>query len=67
MEIVSTVISLETDSVPPILGFEEADADFRHFDFVSGGVRSLRCRSAISMNSGFGGTNTAIVLQKGTL
>ncbi|WP_310452589.1 beta-ketoacyl-[acyl-carrier-protein] synthase family protein [Sulfuritalea sp.] len=65
MEFVSTVIGLEANSVPPILGFEEADADFTHLDFVSGSARSLSCCAAISMNSGFGGTNTAIVLHKG--
>lgn len=65
MEIVGTVIALQSQSVPPILGFDQADADFRHLDFVSGAARRLSCRWAITMNSGFGGTNTAIVLHKG--
>ncbi len=65
MEIVGTVIGLESQSVPAILGFEQADADFRHLDFVSGAARQLSCRRALTMNSGFGGTNTAIVLHKG--
>lgn len=67
MEIVSSVISLESDSIPPILGFVEPDPDFGHLDFVAREVRTLPCTSAISMNSGFGGTNTAIVMQKGIL
>lgn len=64
MEIISAAISLETHKVPPILGFRQADPEFAHLNFVHGTARAGRFRTAISMNSGFGGTNTAIILQR---
>lgn len=65
MEIVSSILGLIAGCVPPILGFEHADDDFAHLDFATGSTRQLASRVAISMNSGFGGTNTAVVLRKG--
>lgn len=64
IEIVSTIISLQAGAIPPILGFAAADSEFAHFDFVRGNARYGNYQSAISMNSGFGGTNTAIVLRR---
>lgn len=64
MEIVSTALGLETGFVPPILGFREPDAEFAHFDFVHDATRTGRFGFAVSMNSGFGGANTAIVLRR---
>lgn len=64
MEIASTVIGLQSECVPAILGFEQADPDCTHMNFVSGSARHIAGRTAISMNSGFGGTNTAIVLRR---
>lgn len=65
MELACTVTGLELGEVPPIRGFAASDPEFTHLDFVHGESRALRNGHAVSMNSGFGGTNTAIVLRKG--
>lgn len=63
LEMVLTAIGLREGRVPPILGFERPEDDFAHLDFVAGAAREEPCRAAVSTNSGFGGTNTAIVLK----
>lgn len=64
IELVNTVIGLQTGCLPPILGFQSAESDYAAMDFVYGDWREGDFRSAISMNSGFGGTNTAVVLKR---
>jgi 3-oxoacyl-[acyl-carrier-protein] synthase II len=64
IELVGSVIGLQTGTAAPILGFDAPDPEFAHFDFVRGGARRGAFRSAVSMNSGFGGTNSAIVLRR---
>jgi len=64
MEVVSSAISLQSRTVPAIDGFESPDADFSAWDFVSSPRRQKGMETAVSMNSGFGGTNTAIALRR---
>lgn len=66
IEIVNTILNLQSGLVPPILGFNAPDKEFTDFDFVSDEARRGDFRTAISINSGFGGTNTALVLRQVT-
>lgn len=59
-----TAISLHTGIVPAITGFREPEAEFASLDFVRGPSRVARFKTAISMNSGFGGTNTALAFRR---
>lgn len=64
IELVASVLSLESGFIPAIHGFREAESEFADLDFVSGESRQVPVSSVVSMNSGFGGTNTAIVLRR---
>lgn len=64
MEILSAAMALQSAVVPGILGFEHPDPEFIDFDFIRGPARSGQFTTAVSMNSGFGGTNTAIALKR---
>lgn len=64
IEIALTIASLDGGTIPPILGFESPDSESAHLDFVHGANRPWRRGVAMSLNSGFGGTNTTLVLRK---
>jgi 3-oxoacyl-(acyl-carrier-protein) synthase len=63
-ELVISIVGMRNGTIPPILGFKQPDPTFDNFDFVHGSCRRRRQRVVVSMNSGFGGTNTAIVLRE---
>lgn len=63
VEAIVSILSLTRGEVPPILGFTRPDRDFAEFDFVRGTGRKARQRSVVSLNSAFGGTNTAMVFR----
>ncbi|MBA3006097.1 MAG: beta-ketoacyl-[acyl-carrier-protein] synthase family protein [Proteobacteria bacterium] len=64
IEIVNSIIGMQNGFVPQILGLRNQDKDFADFDFVRDELRTGDFQSAISMNSGFGGTNTAVILKR---
>ncbi len=64
MEILSTAVALQSSIVPGLPGFEQSDPEFAELDFIREPARSGHFTTAISMNSGFGGTNTAIALRR---
>ncbi len=64
IELVNTILNLQSGLVPPILGFNAPDKEFTDFDFVRDQARRGDFRTALSINSGFGGTNTAVVLRQ---
>lgn len=64
VEIVASILSLRGDLVPPILNFEQPDREHAGFDFVHGSPRREKQNTVISLNSAFGGSNTAVVLKK---
>ncbi len=64
MEVLSSVLSLQSGTVPAIDGFDSPDPEFGGWDFVSRPRHISRMETAVSMNSGFGGTNTAIALRR---
>jgi 3-oxoacyl-[acyl-carrier-protein] synthase II len=63
MEMVLCVLALRDGVVPPVAGLTEVDAAALGLDFVRDTARPLPVRRVVSMNSGFGGTNTALVLE----
>lgn len=66
MEVISAAISLQSGVVPGIDGFEHPEPEFAAWRFVRDALRLDRVDTAVSMNSGFGGTNTAIALRSVT-
>lgn len=63
MEVLSTILSLQDRIVPPVLGLTEPDEELAGLSFVTGRGRVLSGNTAVTMNSGFGGTNTAIYIR----
>lgn len=63
MEMVLCVLALRDGVVPPVAGLTDLDAAAMGLDFVREIARPLPLRRVVSMNSGFGGTNTALVLE----
>jgi 3-oxoacyl-[acyl-carrier-protein] synthase II len=64
VEVLCSILSMVRNQVPPILTLQELDPEFAEFDFVRGCNRELVQESVISMNSAFGGTNSAVVLRR---
>jgi 3-oxoacyl-(acyl-carrier-protein) synthase len=64
IELICSILGMGRDLITPILTFERPDEEFRHFDFVHGDCRNVRQNMIISMNSAFGGTNSAVVLKR---
>jgi 3-oxoacyl-[acyl-carrier-protein] synthase II len=64
IELVCSVLSMRRDEIPPILTLEEPDPQLGQLDFVYGRPRLRRQDTIISMNSAFGGTNSAVVLRR---
>jgi 3-oxoacyl-[acyl-carrier-protein] synthase II len=63
MEMVLCVLALRDGVVPPVVGLTQVDAAATGLNFVRDVARPLPLRRVVSMNSGFGGTNTALVLE----
>jgi len=59
MEAVITVTALETQLLPPTLGWKSGEAGF-DLDVVPGSARPARLRAALSNNFGFGGGNCTL-------
>ena len=64
IEVLCSILSMQRDLVPPILTLAEPDESCGNFDFVVGTPRRAHQQNIISMNSGFGGTNSAIVIRR---
>jgi len=64
LELVCSVLSMQRNEVPAILTLEEPDPQLGKLDFVYGRSRLQRQDTIISMNSAFGGTNSAVVLRR---
>ncbi|MFF3012663.1 beta-ketoacyl-[acyl-carrier-protein] synthase family protein [Streptomyces sp. NPDC057939] len=62
IEAVLTLRSLRTGTVPPIAHTVRADPDLPDIDLVLGGVRRHGASVAVSTSFGFGGSNSALVL-----
>lgn len=63
LEALLCVRTLETGLVTPTPGLHQLDPEI-HLDVVRGQPRQLPLRAALSTSSGFGGTNTAVLLRK---
>lgn len=64
IEAALTAISLQHGVLPSIAGFRHPEPEFDALDFVGGSARHACFDTAISMNSGFGGTNTALAFRR---
>ncbi|HEY3418026.1 MAG TPA: beta-ketoacyl-[acyl-carrier-protein] synthase family protein, partial [Armatimonadota bacterium] len=63
VEAIATALVLHEGMVPPTLNLEEPDPEC-DLDYVPGTARSADIRKALSISSGIGGNNAAIVLRK---
>ena len=62
LESVISVKTIQTGSVPPTINLHEADPDC-DLDYVPNQARSLKVRTVLSNNLGFGGQNASIVFR----
>jgi 3-oxoacyl-[acyl-carrier-protein] synthase II len=62
LESVISVKTIQTGSVAPTINLQEADPDC-DLDYVPNQARSLKVRTVLSNNLGFGGQNASIVFR----
>lgn len=58
------LLSIKYGIVPATLNHVEPELDFKDFDFVPGQARQAEIRSALSINSAFGGSNAVLLFKK---
>lgn len=63
VELISTVLSVQSGIVPPTLHCDETDSDCP-LDYVTNGAEQIDLDAAISNSFGFGGGNACIVVKK---
>jgi len=63
VEFVSTVLSVDSGAVPPILNYKKPDPDCR-LNYVTTPTRLSDMNAAITNSFGFGGGNACLVVQK---
>jgi 3-oxoacyl-[acyl-carrier-protein] synthase II len=67
IELISTVLSVEKDMIPPTINYEESDPDC-DLDYVTDGARpmgrSSQLRTAMSNSFGFGGNNAVLIVRQ---
>lgn len=63
VEAIASLLALRDGIVPPTLNHEQPDPEC-DLDYVSNGARKVDIRNVISISSGIGGNNSAIVLKK---
>jgi len=63
VEALATVRTLQTGRVPPTLNLEQPDPEC-DLDYVPGAAKSAAVRTALSISSGIGGNNAAVVLRR---
>jgi 3-oxoacyl-(acyl-carrier-protein) synthase len=63
VEAIATVCALRTGMVPPTLNLEQPDPAC-DLDYVPGHARPADIRTALSISSGIGGNNAAVVLRR---
>ncbi|MFE0173436.1 beta-ketoacyl-[acyl-carrier-protein] synthase family protein [Streptomyces sp. NPDC059002] len=63
VELVVSVMALESGTVPPTAGFDAPDPGC-DLDYVPDEPRTADLRRALSLNAAFGGMNTAIILEQ---
>lgn len=63
VELVITLLALRDQLLPPTAGLETADPAC-DLDYVPRTARPARIRGAISLNAGFGGLNSALLLER---
>jgi 3-oxoacyl-(acyl-carrier-protein) synthase len=63
VEAIASLLALRDGIVPPTLNHEQPDPEC-DLDYVSNGARKVEIRNVISISSGIGGNNSAVVLKK---
>lgn len=63
VELVICLMALEEQAVPPTSGYDGADPEC-DLDCVPNEARTARLERVLSLNAGFGGLNTAIILEQ---
>jgi minimal PKS ketosynthase (KS/KS alpha) len=63
IELVACVLALDKQVVPPTANYETPDPEC-DLDYVPRTARPLRLRSVLSVGSGFGGFQSAVVLTR---
>jgi 3-oxoacyl-[acyl-carrier-protein] synthase II len=63
MEMVSTVLSVQTGTLPPTINYEEPDPECP-LDYVTNGAEHIDLQIALSNSFGFGGGNVCLAVRK---
>ncbi len=63
VELVSTIMSVYSNMIPPTINFKERDPDCP-LDYVTNGAESLDVNAAMSNSFGFGGGNACLIIKK---
>ncbi|MFJ3516426.1 beta-ketoacyl-[acyl-carrier-protein] synthase family protein [Streptomyces sp. NPDC090131] len=63
VELAISLMALEEQTVPPTAGYDEADPEC-DLDYVPNEPRRAALQRILSLNAGFGGLNTAIILEQ---
>ncbi len=63
VEAIASLLALRDDIVPPTLNHEQPDPEC-DLDYVSDGARKICINNVISISSGIGGNNSAVILKK---
>jgi 3-oxoacyl-(acyl-carrier-protein) synthase len=63
VEAIATLCALRDGMIPPTLNLEQPDPEC-DLDYVPGHARAVDARTALSISSGIGGNNAAVVLRK---
>ncbi|MDR6412836.1 beta-ketoacyl-[acyl-carrier-protein] synthase family protein [Paraburkholderia terricola] len=63
-EVICSILALRGGYMPATLGLDTPEGRWDDIDFVRGGPREARFDNVLSLNSGFGGTNSAVVVQR---
>jgi 3-oxoacyl-(acyl-carrier-protein) synthase len=61
LELISCVMSLKNQCVPPTINFHELDPDC-DLDYVTSGSRTVKMANAMSNSFAFGGSNGSIIV-----
>jgi len=63
-EVICSILALRGGYMPSTFGLDTPEVRWDDIDFVRGGPREERFDSVLSLNSGFGGTNSAVLVQR---
>jgi 3-oxoacyl-[acyl-carrier-protein] synthase II len=64
IEAISSVLSVYTNKIPPILNLEQVDPECQGLNYISGQAKAVDVNVVLSNSFGFGGTNATLIFRK---